>query len=116
MNKPFYLFIAHGSREPKSNASLFELVENFQKKFGMATVRGAVLELATPLIPEGIDLCVAEGASEIFILPLMIFQGRHVGKDIPALIAEAQEKHASIPLHNLGALADPESQEGFINF
>ncbi len=116
MKKNAYLFIAHGSREAKSNEALLSLVENFKSTYGMPNVRGAFLELASPLIPEGIDLCVTEGATEIAIVPLMLFEGRHVGRDIPLMIAEAKNKYPQVAFHYLGAFADPASLDGLMHF
>ena len=116
MKKSFYLFIAHGSRETKSNEALLDLVEKFKSIYHMPNVKGAFLELATPLIPEGIDLCVADGATEIMIVPLMLFEGRHVGRDIPLIISEAQNKYPNVGFHYLGAFADPTSLDGLMHF
>lgn len=100
-----YLLIAHGSREEESNQAFRELVEEFRKKEKRHPVIGAFLELAEPLIPEGIDACVRSGVNEIYVIPLMFFPGRHVKTDIPRLIEEAKKRHPTMTFHDGGPLA-----------
>lgn len=100
------LLIAHGSREEKSNDDFLRFVREFSQKYRNETVTGAFLELARPLIPDGIESCVRSGADEVFIVPLMFFWGRHVKKDIPQLIEEARARHPGVRFHYAGAIAD----------
>ena len=103
------LFIAHGSRESKGNDSLWSLLDRFQKKYPDDVVAGAFLELALPLIPEAIDQCVKEGATKIVVIPLMMFEGRHVGRDIPQIVGEAIGKYPDVIFEYAGALADDDT-------
>ncbi len=110
------LLIAHGSREEESNQALFLLLEKFRTENPDKNVFGAFLELASPSIPEGIELCVVSGAREIFVVPLMLFPGRHVKKDIPVFIKEAEKKYPGIVFHYGGPFADKLSQKELIDF
>lgn len=104
--QPAYLVIAHGSRDREGNQAFFDFLEKFRKAYPRRHVEGTFLELAKPSIPEGIEACVARGAKEIFVLPLMIFPGRHVKEDIPRFIQEAKAKHPEVDFHYSGPLAD----------
>ena len=107
IKKTAVLIIAHGSREKESNEAFLALVEKFRRTSSSAPeVVGAFLEISSPDIPTGIEECLASGAREIFIIPLMIFSGRHVTKDIPAFIQEARTKHNGILFHYGTPLAD----------
>ena len=101
-----YLVIAHGSRDPEGNQAFMDFLAQFRKAHPERKVEGAFLELAKPDIPEGIERCVAGGAAQIFVLPLMLFPGRHVKQDIPRFIQEAKFRHPEVDFHYAGPLAD----------
>ncbi|WP_020395868.1 sirohydrochlorin chelatase [Thiolinea disciformis] len=84
------VLIAHGSRRAASNQEVQELAQRVQAQAGerFAKVESAFLELAEPSIPDAIDACVAQGATEIVIVPYFLSAGRHVAEDVPALVKE----------------------------
>ena len=93
------LLIAHGSRRAESNdevralaAKLSALTQNFD------SVSCAFLELAEPSIPDGIEACVQQGATEIVVLPYFLSAGRHVAEDIPALVQPKQAQYPEIKI------------------
>jgi len=100
------VIIAHGSKEPRANEAFQEFLEKFRKAYSGRQVFGAFLELSKPGIPEAIEQAAGSGAREIFIIPLMLFPGRHVRQDIPAFIEDAKMKHPEIDFHYGGPLAD----------
>ena len=104
--KSAYLVIAHGSREAEANQAFFEFLEKFRKAYPHRLVEGAFLELSKPEIPQGIENCVEKGASEIIILPMMFFPGRHVKQDIPRLIEEAKARHPEVDFHYAGPVSE----------
>lgn len=94
------LVVAHGSRRTASNDEVRQLTNQLRAAAGdeFAQVECAFLELADPSIPDGIDCCIAEGATEVVILPYFLSAGRHVVKDIPELVAGSQAKHPAVSL------------------
>ena len=104
--KSAYLVIAHGSREKKANEEFFEFLGKFKSLFPKKQVMGAFLEMAKPGIPEAVDACAKRGADQIFLLPLMLFQGRHVKEDIPKMIADAKMRHPKLDFHYASPLSD----------
>lgn len=106
MKKSAYLLIAHGTRQKEGNDALWDLAARFQKAYPDRYVTGCFLDVARPAIPEGIEACVRQGAKEIFVLPLMLFQGRHVKLDIPAFIEEASRKFPDISFHYTSPIGD----------
>ena len=104
-NKSAYLLIAHGTREKEGEKAFFQFVEEFQRAFPHRNVQPAFLELSKPPISEGIESCIQAGADEIFVLPLMLFPGRHINQDIPRQIQEAKRAHPEVDFHYAGALA-----------
>ena len=104
--KSVYLVIAHGSRDPESNEAFQSFLEDFRKAFPGRNVTGAFLELSKPGVPEAIEKCIASGAETVFILPMMLFPGRHVKNDIPKMISEAKAKHPEVDFHYGGPFSD----------
>lgn len=94
------LVVAHGSRRPESNDEVRRLTDELRAVAGAdyQRVECAFLELAEPSIPEGIDCCVAGGASEVVILPYFLSAGRHVVKDIPDIVADSRIQHPAVAL------------------
>ena len=94
------IVIAHGSRDPQATEAFFEFLKKFRRvSLRQRFVEGAFLELAKPSIPEAIETCVARGAGDIVVLPMMFFPGRHVKEDIPRLIEKAKAAHPEVEFH-----------------
>ena len=101
-----YLIIAHGSREQEANQAFSNFLAQFRKTFPDRLVQGAFLELTKPDIPEAIESCIRAGATEIVLMPLMFFPGRHVKLDIPRFIEEAKACHPAVDFHYTGAISN----------
>ncbi len=94
--KTAVLLVGHGSRARNANEALFRVVEHFQKAWPHRILKAAFLEISYPSIPEGVDLCVSEGAERIIIIPYFLFRGNHVAVDLPAFIKESRGKYPEI--------------------
>ena len=71
-------------------------------------VRIAHLEIEPPSIGEGIDACVAEGATEIAVHPYLLSPGRHTSQDIPREVEAAAARHPGVRVRITPALGpDP---------
>ena len=90
------LLISHGSRSSETKKEVMVLVERLRQKKAADIVEFAFLELESPSIPDGIDICVGKGAQEIKVLLNFLNSGRHVDIDIPAIVKESQNKHLHI--------------------
>ncbi len=93
--------VAHGSRREASNEEVRRLCERIRNEDGVEfdLVEAAFLELARPLIPEGIGRCIAAGASEVVVMPYFLSAGRHVSEDIPAEVEKARRLHPQAAIH-----------------
>ncbi|MBI3316531.1 MAG: CbiX/SirB N-terminal domain-containing protein [Candidatus Omnitrophica bacterium] len=107
--KSAYLIIAHGSKDEGSNEAFWKFLEDFRKQYSSRWVEGAFLEMVKPSISQGIENCIEKGALEIFVIPLMLFPGRHVKDDIPRLIQESKAKFPAIDFHYAGPLSEKTS-------
>jgi sirohydrochlorin ferrochelatase len=82
------LLVAHGSRREQSNEEVRKLAKKLKSHCGdqFSIIHSAFLELAYPLIPEGLQKCIDDGASNIKVLPYFLNTGRHVAEDIPDIV------------------------------
>lgn len=90
------LLVSHGSRSSKTKEEVIELVKVLKFKTGVDIFEFAFLEIEHPSIPEGIDLCVQKGATQVIVLLNFLNSGRHVNEDIPAIVEEAQENYPEV--------------------
>ncbi len=89
--KKALVVVAHGSRREASNDEVRALAERLALMPGNAydSVTAAFLELAEPLIPDGVVQAIDAGAQEVVVLPYFLSAGRHVASDIPAEVDKA---------------------------
>lgn len=98
---------AHGSRAAAANDAHHRVVAGLGERSGR-TVLAAFLELVEPSIPDAIDAAVAGGASTVLVVPYFLHPGRHSTEDIPAIVADARERHPAADLRLLDLFgADP---------
>jgi sirohydrochlorin ferrochelatase len=92
------LLISHGSRSPKTKEEVLSLIETLKQKRPNDIIECAFLELESPSIPQGIDICVGKGAKKVTILLNFLNSGRHVDHDIPQIVNEAKSKHPHVQI------------------
>jgi len=82
------LLVAHGSRRRESNDEVASIAGKLRRVCSghYPIIHYGFLEIAEPMIPEGIKQCVDDGATSIIVLPYFLNSGRHVVHDIPALV------------------------------
>lgn len=96
---------AHGSRATDANDAHRALVHAIDHRVDVS-VGAAFLELAEPSIPDAIDAAVAAGAATVVVLPYFLHPGRHLREHIPALVAEAADRHPDRSIVLTGAFGD----------
>ena len=97
------LLIAHGSRRAEANADLEHLASVLRDKGEFAIVQQSYLELCEPAIVPGGDLCVANGAKCVVMLPYFLSAGRHVVEDLTSARDELSRRHPGVSF----VLAEP---------
>lgn len=100
---------AHGSRAEAGNDAHRNLAERLAEGTGR-TVVAAFLELAEPSIGDSIDRAIvaAPQARAVVVLPYFLHPGRHVDKDIPAIVDEARSRHPGTDITLLSAFGSNE--------
>ena len=87
------LLVAHGSKISGANEAIDQVVKALQTKEPATLFQTAFLELQSPDIAQGIELCLARAADEVVVVPYFVQTGRHVVQDIPKIVSEAQARH-----------------------
>jgi sirohydrochlorin ferrochelatase len=90
------LLIAHGSRRAEANADLVHLAKHVQASGGFDIVEYAYLELSEPSIPAAAGHCIAQGATEIRLLPYFLSMGRHVAEDLNQIRRELEFSYPNV--------------------
>ena len=96
------ILIAHGSRTPEASREIRALAKRVSAEFSGAYIdvktEGAFLSLARPSLAESVAKAARAGAAEVLVLPLFLFSGKHLSKDIPALIRGLRRLHAGLKI------------------
>ena len=90
------LLVSHGSHSQKTKEEVSALVKQLKQESRIPIFEYAFLEIESPSIPEGIDLCAQKGVTEIVILLNFLNAGRHVDQDVPKIVQEESKKYPSV--------------------
>ncbi|AXS81731.1 MULTISPECIES: sirohydrochlorin chelatase [Marinobacter] len=93
MNSPRIILLAHGSSDKRWCETFEQLAGPTLKAVDNARI--AYMELADPSMDTVIAEGVAEGAKSFTIVPLFLAAGRHLRKDVPAMIEELERAHGT---------------------
>jgi sirohydrochlorin cobaltochelatase len=100
------IVFAHGSRDPLWRGPVEAVAEAIRRKDPRVQVACAYLELSTPELPEAVAAAVAQGATEVRVLPLFFGMGKHAREDLPRLMAELTENHPQVRFQLLPAAGE----------
>ncbi len=82
--KPAILFVGHGSRDVEAVEEFYQLAEHFRQRFPDRLVETGFLEFVRPIIAQGVEKLVEQGARHIQAIPGMLMAGGHAKNDIPS--------------------------------
>ncbi len=100
------IVLAHGSKVKSGNDGLFKVVEMLRAMNKWDIVDACFLQLAKPGFSEVVKNTVGRGVKRIVVMPLLLFSGSHVIKDIPNEIEEEKRKYPEVEFYyakSLGA-------------
>lgn len=92
------LFVAHGTPIEAANAPIQRVLQRVCAQGGYQQAGIGYLDCNVPDIPTAFDQLVATGITRLTVLPYFLHLGRHVRTDLPALFAQARERHAHIDM------------------
>lgn len=92
------LLFAHGARDPAWASPIEAIAAEIRARSPGTPVGCAYLEFIAPDLPSAIDHQVAQGATEIVIVPMFMAHSGHTKRDLPGLLAAAQTRHPALRL------------------
>ena len=96
MTAPALVALAHGSRDPRSAATIQALCAEVRDMRPDLRIEAAFLELSKPSFSTVVDKLVRAGYEEIVVVPLLLTEAYHAKVDVPAAIAEAESRHPGL--------------------
>jgi len=108
------IILGHGSRRKEVGHSFRVLVDRIAKRVPGAGVVPAFFSLGTPTLEQQVDLLLGRGVTRIVIMPYFLYNGVHVEKDIPALVAGLKREHPDVRFSVLGTLENDPGLEDLL--
>jgi sirohydrochlorin cobaltochelatase len=90
------ILFGHGSRDPAWRVPIDRVAERMRSIDPMCGVRCAFLELTKPDIQQVASELVAEGTTQIIVLPMFLGVGRHAREDLPLLVKQLQSNYPTV--------------------
>ncbi|MFB7724736.1 sirohydrochlorin chelatase [Nocardia sp. NPDC056100] len=106
--RPALIAVAHGSRDPRSAATMYAVVEQLAAARPDLDVRLAFLDLNAPSVDQVVDAVAAAGHSHAVVVPLLLGNAFHARVDLPGMLAAARTRHPRLRLTQADVLGpDP---------
>ncbi|RBO88357.1 sirohydrochlorin ferrochelatase [Nocardia puris] len=106
--RPALIAVAHGSRDPRSAATMAAVAAGIAAARPDLDVRLAFLDLSAPSVEQVVDAVAAEGHSEAIVVPLLLGSAFHARVDLPGLLDAARARHPRLTLTQADVLGpDP---------
>jgi sirohydrochlorin ferrochelatase len=104
MTAPALVALAHGSRDPRSAATIKALVGEVRAMRPDLRIEPAFLDLSKPSFQTTVDKLVRAGYDEIVVVPLLLTEAYHAKVDVPSAIAEATARHENLKIRGTRVL------------
>lgn len=88
------LLLAHGARDPAWARPFEQTRERLALKGRPVAL--SFLEFMSPTLVEAGGHLVAQGCTQVTVVPLFLGAGGHVRKDVPVLLAQLQQAHPEV--------------------
>lgn len=103
------ILFAHGARDPNWSKPMQSLQQRIQARDKQLNVSLAFLEFMSPDLPSCVSHLVAEGVTQITILPIFIATGGHLKNDLPALVDTLRLTYPAVSFTLAGAVGEAET-------
>ncbi|MFP5253232.1 MAG: sirohydrochlorin chelatase [Actinomycetes bacterium] len=104
MTAPALVALAHGSRDPRSAATIKALVDEVRALRPDLRIEPAFLDLSKPSFDTVVDRLVKAGFDEIVVVPLLLTEAFHAKVDVPEAIAAAMSRHDGLKVRGTSVL------------
>jgi sirohydrochlorin ferrochelatase len=96
MTAPVLVILAHGSRDPRSAATVHALVDCLRETREDLRIEASFLDHCPPTPFQVFDRLVADGVEEAVVVPLLLSGAFHARVDVPAVVDEARRRYPSL--------------------
>lgn len=100
------ILFAHGARDPAWAEPFARLQQRIAARQPDTTVRLAFLELMQPTLAQCVAALVADGVSDIMVVPAFMARGAHLRRDLPLLLDEVRARYPQISFSLTEALGE----------
>lgn len=90
-----YIVLGHGSRNHESNQVVKSAAELLQQQINQAVIP-AFLQFEHPTLETAIEESISKGYSTINIVPMFLYPGVHMKRDIPGILSKQQAEYPEI--------------------
>ena len=104
MDKYFYLFVFHGSKNTESDITIKIFEQNLKKKLNNC-FSICYLKEKSPTLCEALEQSICKGFKQIKCFPLFVLPGSHINKDIPSIIQDFKSKHTDCSIEQMPCIA-----------
>lgn len=122
--RPALVAVAHGSRDPRSAATISRLLDEVRRQRPDLDVRLSFLDLSLPRLPDVLAAVASDGHRCAVVVPLLLGNAFHASVDVPGAVARAARRNprlrltvadvlggdprlADVALRRLAEVADP---------
>lgn len=91
--------VAHGSRDPRSAATIQELAGALRDLRPDLDVRVAFLDLSAPRVGDVLSAVHGSGHTDVVVVPLLLGRAFHARVDVPAAVAESRRRFPRMRVH-----------------
>lgn len=88
--------VAHGSRDPRSPATIQALLDVVRSARPDLDVRTSFLDLSTPRLSDVLGAVHEDGCRDAVVVPLLLGDAYHARVDVPAAVAEVRERYPKL--------------------
>ncbi|MBF6356985.1 sirohydrochlorin chelatase [Nocardia higoensis] len=100
--------VGHGSRDPRSAATVAAVADAVAAARPGVTVRPAFLDLSAPSVDQVVDAVAGAGHTHAVVVPLLLGNAFHARVDLPGLLASARRRHPLLRIDRADVLGpDP---------
>lgn len=97
--KTAIIILSHGSRLPEAQATLQRITSLVSSGVNeQFIVEGAALQFNQPDLPAAIAGAAEQGAQQIVVVPLFLYRGLHMQRDIPEILTEQKYRYPEIKI------------------
>ena len=96
MAAPALVALAHGSRDPRSAATIKALVQEVRALRPDLRIETAFLDLSKPSLDTVVDKLARARFEEVVVVPLLLTDAYHAQVDVPAAVAAADARHEHV--------------------